>query len=215
MGSLTLSELKNVSEGRTFTKTPVFTLKDDGDYALVRFLYASPDEVESYYTHGAKVTPNAKYDQLVKCNDKGCTFCREGKAKSAKVFVVLENLSDNNQIQVWTRPAKFGQVLLDLFEEFGDRLCDFTFKVKRSGAKGSKDTTYMVTPPRNNESPVDLDEYTLPIIGEPVVYAKSNEDMEEYLSSGSFPFNKGKKDGGEKVVPKVRRPVEEDEDEDE
>lgn len=219
MARLNLSQVKASTEGKNYGESNItFTLKDDGDYALVRFLYTSPEDVTGYETHMVQVSSKSKYPSPVKCNGEGCPLCHARKPKSTKLFIVLEDLSDENKIKVWTRPAKFAAQMLELFEEYGDRLCDYTFKVKRCGAKGAKDTTYLVSAPRNNESPVDINDYTIPEIGFPVLFTKTNEDMEAYLEDGEFPKRK-KDDDKEESAPRIRKPkripVDEEEEEEE
>lgn len=129
-----------------------FSLRDDGDEAIVRFAYSDPSEFEVYTVH--PVTIDGKFRKVNCINDlrlgiHSCPLCAAGVQLQQKFYIrLIEYTRDENgnivpQARVWERPASYMQILTNLFTEYGP-LCDCVFKVKRSGARGDMQTTYSI-----------------------------------------------------------------------
>ena len=129
-----------------------FSLRDDGDEAIVRFVYSDPSEFEVYTVH--PVTIDGKFRKVNCINDlrlgiHSCPLCAAGVQLQQKFYIrLIEYTRDENgnivpQPRVWERPASYMQILTNLFTEYGP-LCDNVFKVKRSGARGDMQTTYSI-----------------------------------------------------------------------
>ena len=129
-----------------------FSLKDDGDEAIVRFCYTSPDEFEVYTVH--PVTIDGKFRKVNCINDlragiHTCPLCAAGVQLQQKFYIRLIEYTRDEQgnivpyARIWERPASYMQILTNLFTEYGP-LCDNVFKVKRSGARGDMQTTYSI-----------------------------------------------------------------------
>lgn len=149
-----------------------FSLKNDGDEAVVRFAYTSPEELynDIFPTH--QTTIDGKF-RRVKClresyNSpiKDCPMCAAGIPVSERFYIRLVEytMNDAGDIEltpkVWERPTSYVSTLNDFFDEYGD-ISEMVFKVKRSGEKGSLQTTYSILPANQkiyNESlyPVDF-----------------------------------------------------------
>ena len=174
-----------------------FSLKEDGDEAVVRFAYTSPEELyaDIFPTH--QVTIDGKF-RRVKClreNYKSpladCPMCAAGTPVSERFYIRLVEYSrnDNGEIEivpkVWERPTSYVSTLNDFFDEYGN-ISEMVFKVKRSGERGSLQTTYSILPANQkiyNESlyPADFSAYNdYQIVGGALV-SKTAEEMKELL----------------------------------
>lgn len=129
-----------------------FSLKDDGDEAVVRFCYESPDEFEILATH--QTTVDGKFRRVNCIRDfresvDKCPFCAAGKPVQQKFYIRLieytraEDGSIVAEPKIWERPTSLVYELTDKFSEYGP-LCDNIFKVKRNGKKGDMKTTYSI-----------------------------------------------------------------------
>lgn len=181
-------------------KVGFFSLKDDGDEAIVRFPYTSPKEFETVTVHRVKVgkSKDGKYDMYksISClkekfydSDDVCPICKLGddnlKSKSkfyCRVLVYEKDESGNvvPRAKIWERPIGFADTLRTFFTEYGN-LSDQVFKIKRQGAKGSKDTKYDVI-------------FANPAIYKPEVYVKDFKDFEGYTPNGSAYLTKTKEE---------------------
>lgn len=177
-------------------KVGYFSLKDDGDEAIVRFGHASPREINIVTVHTVKVTnkDGKELYKRVSClrevNDptSKCPFCvansktqPDGKKPyplADKFYVkLIEYIKDEkgnivSKARVWERPAKFARELKSFMDEYGD-LTNFVFKVKRQGNRGSMETTYSIIPARQD-------------VYKPEVYVKDFSDFEGFKMAGSF-----------------------------
>lgn len=129
-----------------------FSLRDDGDEAIVRFAYNDPAEFEVYTVH--PVTIDGKFRKVNCINDlragvSSCPMCAAGVQLQQKFYIrLIEYTRDEQgnivpQAKIWERPTSYMQILTNLFTEYGP-LKDNVFKVKRSGARGDMQTTYSI-----------------------------------------------------------------------
>ena len=129
-----------------------FSLRDDGDEAIVRFAYDDPSEFEVYTVH--PVTIDGKFRKVNCINDlragvSSCPMCAAGVQLQQKFYIrLIEYTRDEQgnivpQAKIWERPTSYMQILTNLFTEYGP-LKDNVFKVKRSGARGDMQTTYSI-----------------------------------------------------------------------
>lgn len=131
-----------------------FKLADDGDEAIVRFNYSTPDDL---YNDVLTVHPGnaeTKWKKIncindVKAGVTNCPLCAAGVPLQQRFFIKLVEYvrADDGSIvpyaRVWDRPTSYIQILANLFAEYGD-ISDCVFKIKRSGAKGDMQTTYSI-----------------------------------------------------------------------
>ena len=129
-----------------------FSLKNDGDTAIVRFMHDSTDTFELLTVHD--ITLNDKYRKancIRQPNEplENCPLCATGKRVQQRFFIhLIQYVQDSNGNiigipKVWERPASYMQILANLFAEYGP-LKDNVFKVKRSGARGDMQTSYSI-----------------------------------------------------------------------
>jgi len=176
-----------------------FSLKNDGDEAVVRFAYSSPDELytDIFPTH--QTTIDGKF-RRVKCLRESynspisdCPMCAAGVPVNERFYIKLIEYTrnDSGEIEItpkiWERPTSYVSTLNGFFDEYGD-ISEMVFKVKRSGEKGSLQTTYSVLPANQkiyNESlyPADFSAFNDYQIVGGALTSKTPEEMEELLGN--------------------------------
>lgn len=157
-----------------------FSLRDDGDEALVRIMHHSPEDFDIIGTH--QITYNGR-NRRVSClrtpSDPvdACPLCENGTPLQYRMYVhLLEYVhGDDGQVQVvpkvWERPAMFANTLKNYCDEYGD-LSDCIFRVKRNGKRGDMNTTYDLI-------------YANPKVYNDVAYPKKAELIEDYTALGN------------------------------
>lgn len=187
-----------------------FKLIDDGDEALVRFDYTNPSELMLAHVHDEPVANN-KHRRVLCLRENArddmskCPLCARGDKYFAKVYLKLIEYSRNEQgridvhAKIWERPASFSDTIAEYINTYGG-LHDVVFKIKRVGAKGSKDTQYIMTPlpsPMYSEDKgyvKDFSDFEDFKLYPHSFLSKSKEDIEEYIRTGDFPFHKKSED---------------------
>lgn len=206
MAEFSFEELNKQQESKqqaTRTERPrvgYFSLKDDGDEAIVRFNYSSSKEFNLVTVHTVKI--GERYRDI-SCLDDNCPFCTEYDNKSRKFYVKLIEYTrdENGQIvatpKVWKRPAMFAQTLNSYLIEYGD-LKNIVFKIKRRGKKGELSTTYdlMLANPSIYKDELyakDFSGFDNFDLSRHSYMNKTREEMFEFIEKGEFPqinFNK-------------------------
>ena len=145
-----------------------FSLKDDGDEAVVRFAYDSPDEFDIMTTHQTQIDGRFRRVNCLRDFNEPvdkCPMCKAGVPIQQRFYIKLIEyvMDENGEIEVvpkvWERPTSYVTILNNLFIEYED-IKDFVFKIKRSGKKGSLQTTYSILPANQkiyNESRYEKD----------------------------------------------------------
>ena len=168
-----------------------FSLKGDGDSAVVRFLYNDVDDVEGYAVHEVEIDDKKRYVNCLRDYNSpidDCPFCRAKKYQIAKLFVPLYN-EDEQKVQVWERGKKFFAKISGICSRYNKApIFQQTFEIVRNGKPGDKQTSYEIY---RTEDDIDkdarLDDYDMPEILGGTILDKSAEDMEFYLDAGYFP----------------------------
>lgn len=167
-----------------------FSLKDDRDTAVVRFLYNSPDDVEGYAVHEVEIDGRKRYVNCLREYNQpidDCPFCRARKYQTAKLFIPLYN-EDAKKVQVWERGKKFfGKLSSVLSRCDADPICSQTFEIERNGKKGDTQTTYEIYQTRDKADDMTLEDFDTPQILGRLILDKSADDMEFYLENEYFP----------------------------
>ena len=191
---------ENSSNSQQQNGVGFFTLKNDGDYAIVRFMEGSVNDFDLLTVHDVKV--NDKYRKLNclrNANEpiENCPGCKANLKVSTKIFIhLLQYEQDENgaivaKPKVWERSLFYANQLKDLIINYGD-LKNCIFKITRNGKPNDMKTTYNIMycpphmyPPENYPLQPELfDNYSA--LGT-VVLDKTASDIQTYLSTGSFP----------------------------
>ena len=138
------------------TSIGYFQLKNDGDEAIVRFIYDSTAQFDIYTTHTVS-TPTIKFGKVNCLRDSAsdpiskCPLC-EAKEKLSQtfcVFMLQYTSGSHGEVEVkpvvWQRPMMFAQKLKSYIDNYGP-LSDIICKIIRHGAAGNKQTEYEVVP---------------------------------------------------------------------
>ena len=183
-----------------------FKLVDDGDEALVRFVYDSPSEIVMAHVHDEPVGNN-KHRRVLCLRENArddmnkCPLCSRGDKYFAKVYLkLIEYVKDEQgkivpQAKIWERPESFADTIVEYIDNYGG-LKDVVFKVKRKGVRGSTDTNYILTPMPStiyNESNgyvKDFSDFDNFYFYPHSFLSKTKEDIEEYIKTGDFPFHR-------------------------
>ena len=127
-----------------------FSLKNDGDEAIVRIMHDSTKDFDMLNVH--RVTIDGK-SRNVSCNRTAsepaskCPLCEAKSPISKKIYIHLieyvrgEDGSIIPTPKVWERSASYAYKLRDYINDYGP-LSECLFKIKRKGAAGSRDTDY-------------------------------------------------------------------------
>ena len=133
------------------TSIGFFSLKNDKDSAIVRFMVGDVTDIPIIKLHKVKVGGK---DRKISCLrdprepvDK-CPLCNSGKNVSSRVFIPLIEYIRNDEDgsieavpKIWERPASYLSRLVSLVQDYGN-LSDNLFRVVRNGASGDTSTTY-------------------------------------------------------------------------
>ena len=191
---------ENSSNSQQQNGVGFFTLKNDGDYAIVRFMEGSVNDFDLLTVHDVKV--NDKYRKLNclrNANEpiENCPGCKANLKVSTKIFIhLLQYEQDENgaivaKPKVWERSLFYANQLKDLIINYGD-LKNCIFKITRNGKPGDMKTTYNIMycpphmyPPENYPLQPELfDNYS--VLGS-VVLDKTPQEIEMFLTTGTFP----------------------------
>ena len=163
-----------------------FSLKNDKDQAIVRFMVDSEEDVEIVAGH--RYNYNGR-QRLINClrepkeGSEKCPLCEAGEKVVYRAFIKLLEYTrdDNGNIvaipKVWERPASYMNTIINLLNEYGP-LSDSVFKITRNGETGSTSTTYDVV-------------YGLPTVYKPDIYVKEEGLFGNYEVIGNTVLNLG------------------------
>lgn len=187
-----------------------FSLKEDGDVAIVRFAYSSEepqkefDVVTLHKVEEVNTTTKKTMYRSISCLRtpyapiSDCPFCEAKIPLSRRFFVklyeytVTEDGGVTTQAKVWERPISFASTLMTLFNEYGT---DSVFKIVRHGKRGDTATTYdilLVSPKIYNPEVYKLpkdDVFKNYDLSKKFYYVKSQEDMQYFCKHKQFPQN--------------------------
>lgn len=179
-----MMQSREESQERTGDSSPrtsvgFFSLKDDNDQAVVRFMFDSVDELDVVSLHrvsiGGRMRSVSCFRNPMQPVD-ACPICASDKVPQQKIFIPLVEYSRDEKGEVvaepkiWERPASYGNVLNSRVEAYGP-LSESVFKVIRHGAAGERGTTYSVN-------------YCKPEIYRPDIYVKDGSAFDGFKVVG-------------------------------
>lgn len=183
-----------------------FTLKNDGDEAVVRFMCDSVDDFDIQMVHN--ITLGNKYRKVACLRDPrdpigNCPMCAAGIQLTTRFFIrlisynkVADPQTGNVMIvpkaMVWERATSYARTLKSYLDNYGP-LSDVICKIIRHGAAGDMKTTYEIVPNLSKQIYRD-DIYvkdpslfgTFETIGS-IVMKKDYNEMTTFIATGSFP----------------------------
>ena len=143
-----------------------FSLKNDGDSAVVRFMIDSVDDLNVVFMHTVKVDGrfraiNCLRDPLQPASS--CPLCSADNRPKQRIYIPLLSYErdDKGELiavpRIWERPVFYEKRLSALTSEYG-KLSNMLFRIVRNGAAGGtvypvKFTTVAV-PGKNTNAPI-------------------------------------------------------------
>ncbi len=181
-------------------------LRNDGDEAIVRFMYDSVEQFDIHTVH-TNVKVGERFREVNCLRDPSdpvdnCPFCQAQMPLQQKfVIKMTQYVIDNttNQITakpvVWERSVAYARTLKGYLDNYGP-LTDILCKIIRHGKAGDQRTTYEIIPNLNkNIYPDKLYPKNPEIFGDydplgRLIYDKNFSEMTTYLQTGNFPLNR-------------------------
>lgn len=188
--------------GSNFTNNvEFFNLRNDGDEAVVRIMHDNTASFNIFTVHdnisvgGKRRKVNCIRDPKAPTTD--CPLCASGNGITNRIFInMLQYFADaQGQIiakpVVWERSLVYATKLKTLIDEYGP-LSECIFKIKRSGAAGSMETTYeiMYCNPkvyRDELYPITADAFKDYSALGTIILNKNFQDLSTFVATGSFP----------------------------
>jgi hypothetical protein len=179
---------KHFEENGGNSNNKFFTLKNDRDTAIVRFLHEGEEDLDWYIVHSVEIEGKKRH---VKCSEESdCPLCKSGNKPQLKLFLQLVQKGDEEGvIRTWERGQKFIPKVLSFINRYGN-LCSQPIEIERLGKKGDQKTDYQLYA-------LDKDDKTLAelpkrqaLLGENAfILEKSKEDMQK-IADGSYKYEK-------------------------
>lgn len=170
-------------------RTGWFSLKDDGDKAIVQFLWDAPEDIETHTCHTVQVNGKnrqcncpRKYDDPLDM----CPLCASGDRPQVKRYIVLYDHADG-ELKIWDGKRKFIDKLksnMNRYSPLSSRVVELERRGKRNDPATDYDM-YVV----DNVDLVDISELDYPKLVGGVILDKTADEMEEYLRTGEFPMH--------------------------
>lgn len=179
-------------------------LRNDGDEAIVRFMYDSTDEFDIHTVH-TNVKIGERFREVNCLRNPlepmdNCPFCQAQMPLQQKfVIKMTQYVIDNTTGQitpkpvVWERSIAYARTLRGYLDNYGP-LTDILCKIIRHGRAGDQRTTYEIIPNLNKQIyRDDLYPKVPDIFGDydplgRLIYDKNAEEMNTYLQTGNFPL---------------------------
>lgn len=183
-----------------------FTLKNDNDEAVVRFMCDSTDEFEILTVHDVKL--GERYRKVNCIRDPrepldNCPLCKSGAKISNRFFIKLiqydKFVDPNTGVQsivpkamIWERSTAYAKTLKSYLDNYGP-LSDVICKIIRHGRAGDMQTTYEIVP--NLSKAVYKDEIYVKdptLFGNfeafgTIVMDRTYDEMNHFVLTGEFP----------------------------
>ena len=176
-----------------------FSLKGDGDEAVVRILCDQVSDLDILTVHpvtvGQSSFPNRNVNCLRTPHDplEKCPFCNSGEKVKQRVFIKILQYDENREPHavVWDRPAgTYVPKLKSYIDNYGP-LSNIMCKIIRHGS--GLDTTYDIIP-NINPQVYNLENYKkdvsafeeFQVLGR-MVLDKTADEMIEFMRTGNFP----------------------------
>lgn len=187
-----------------------FALKDDGDSARVRFLYACPDgsDIDYFLVHEVEIDGKKRYVSCNAVDDEGrmhpqdCPLCQSGNKPKEKLFLQLVDLDDGGKLKIWERGKNFVQKIVTYLNRYG-ALVEQPFDIERRGKKGDTSTTYELFALAKDGKTIDDFPEKQNLEGSYIIKA-TIDDMYNILD-GTYAANNGQQEEQREEQPRQRR----------
>lgn len=187
-----------------------FTLRNDNDEAIVRFMCDSTDDFEILTVHDIKV--GDKYRKINCIRDfrdpvENCPLCASGTKINQRFFIKMiqydkssdaaGNVIITPKAMIWERSTAYAKTLKSYLDNYGP-LSDIICKVIRHGKAGDMQTTYEIVP--NLNKMIYKDEVYVKdtgIFGDfnafgTIVMDRTYDEIMQFQMTGQFPVREKK-----------------------
>lgn len=174
------------SENYGASKSNFFTLKDDKDTKVIRFLYNDMNDIQGVSCHEVKIGDKTVDVECLRAYNEPvskCPLCEAEYRTKAMLFVPVYDVEDK-ETKIWTRGKKFFDKLSSLCSRYRP-LVGTPFEVERNGKKGDTSTTYEMFPLKSDDSRIE-DFPSITMEGT-AFQVKTYDELKEYLRTGQFP----------------------------
>lgn len=163
-----------------------FSLKNDKDTAVVRFMYNGIEDIEGYAVHEVEVDGKKRYVNCLREYNEpvdNCPLCAARSKVVAKLFIQVYD-EDAQEVKVWDRGKTFFSKMSSLCSRYNP-LVSTPFEIERNGKKGDTNTTYETYALQTDNTTLeDLPE--VPELLGTLILDKSYEELEYFLENGCF-----------------------------
>ena len=189
-----------------------FTLRNDNDEAIVRFMCDSTEDFEILTVHDIKV--GDKFRKINCIRDfrdpvENCPLCATGTKINQRFFIKMiqyDKSTDSNgnvvitaKAMIWERSTAYAKTLKSYIDNYGP-LSDIICKVIRHGRAGDMQTTYEIVP--NLSKAVYRDDIYVKdvnIFGDfnafgTIVMDRNYDEIMQFQMTGQFPQREKKQD---------------------
>lgn len=206
MSQISYEDVKETNANNNSDGVGFFTLKNDGEEAIVRIMCDNIRDLEIFTVHPISI--NGKFRQVSCIRDpreplEHCPLCLNGEKVQQQCFIRLihyypeyDNMGNVVRVtpkaEVWQRSASvYAPMLKGYIDNYGP-LSDIICKITRRGQ--GLDTKYDISP---NLSPAMYPAESYPkmpemfegykVLGR-VILDKSFEEIEQFVATGNFPM---------------------------
>lgn len=179
-----------------------FSLKNDGDEAIVRFMHDDTSSFEIVATHAIQLNGKFRRINCVRTpNDPidACPLCARGEKLDYRFYIHLVQYVNNPdgsvsaEPKIWERSISYANKLREYINNYGP-MSDVICKIVRHGRAGDMKTEYEIIPNLNQQvyrpdvfRKVNGAFDDFKVLGR-VVLDKNANEINEYLNTGNFPM---------------------------
>lgn len=129
-----------------------FSLKNDRESTVVRFLHEGEDDLDWHIVHEVDIQGKRR---KVKCTEEGdCPLCVAGNRPQLKIFLQLIDQREPDKVKVWERGRTFIPVVMSFIQRYGS-LCAQPVEIERLGKPRDTNTTYQLYPLEKDNKTLD------------------------------------------------------------
>lgn len=181
-----------------------FTLADDGDTAIVRFLYATFEELDWFVVHEVEIGGKKRWVECLEVAD--CPGCAKVAKPSLKLFIQMVQKGKEETVMTFERGQKFIPQMQELFQKHGD-LTQHIFEIQRKGKKGDSNTRYEINHISKSEiSDDDILERQVFLSEDGFILQKTHDQMKEILE-GNYQYQKVENPAARNTAPRTETEV--------
>lgn len=203
MGYVSFESLNTTNQSNNQSNNGVgfFSLKNDGDEAIVRFMHDDTSSFEIIATHSLQLNGKFRRINCVRTPNEpinSCPLCSKGEKLDYRFYIHILQYTNNPdgsvsvEPKIWERSLSYANKLREYINNYGP-MSDVICKIVRHGRAGDMKTEYEIIPNLNQQvyrpdifKKVNglFDDFK--VLGR-IVLDKSASEISYYLNTGNFP----------------------------